>query len=64
MTALMHNNLRFYTLRITESAEMAEKMALDFEEKFDKLGKYDQMELAFKIEMDGWENAFDLIENY
>lgn len=60
----MHNNLRFYTLRVTESPEMAEKMALDFEEKFYNLDKYDQMDMAFKIEMDGWENAFELIENY
>ena len=64
MTALMHNNLRFYTLRMTETPEMAEKMALDFEEKFAKLDKYDQLELAFKIEMDGWETAFDLIDKY
>jgi len=64
MTALMHNNLRFYTLRMTESPEEAERMALDFEEKFEKLGKYDQMEMAFKIEMDGWESAFETIENY
>jgi len=64
MTAIMHNNLRFYTLRVTESPEMAEKMALDFEEKFYNLDKYDQMDMAFKIEMDGWENAFELIENY
>lgn len=62
MTALMHNNLRFYTLRITESDEMAEKMALEFEEKFNKLDKYDQMELAFKIDMDGWEEAFKQID--
>jgi hypothetical protein len=64
MTALMHNNLRFYTLRITESPEMAEKMARQFEIKFIKLNKYDQMELAFKIEMDGWETAFEVIDNY
>jgi len=64
MTALMHNNLRFYTLRMTESPEMAEKMALEFEEKFNALGKYDQLEMAFKIEMDGWETAFEVIDNY
>jgi hypothetical protein len=41
---------------------MAEKMALEFEEKFNKLDKYDQMELAFKIDMDGWEEAFKQID--
>ena len=60
----MHNNLRFYTLRMTESPEMAEKMALEFEDKFANLNKYDQMELAFKIAMDGWESAFEAIDNY
>ena len=64
MTALMHNGLRFYTLSVTESADMAEKMAQEFENKFDSLGKYDQMELAFKIEMDGWESAFEVIDSY
>ena len=58
----MHNNLRFYTLRMTESTEMAEKMAQEFEDKFDNLGKYDKMELSFKIEMDGWEEAFKKLE--
>ena len=64
MTPLMHNNLRFYTLRVTESPEMAEQMALDFEEKFAKLDKYDQLDISFKIEMDGWEEAFKLVNNY
>lgn len=58
MNALMHNNLRFFTLRMTESPEEAEKMARTFEIKFKKLGKYDQMELAQTIQMDGWEAAF------
>jgi hypothetical protein len=64
MTALMHNNLRFYTLRITESPEMAEKKALEFEEKFNALNKYDQLDLAFKIELDGWESAFESIDDF
>ena len=64
MTALMHNNLRFYTLRMTESSEMAEKMALEFEDKFNALDKYDQSDLSFKIEMDGWEKAFEMIDKY
>lgn len=62
MTPMMHNNLRFYTLRITESEEMAEKLALEFEDKFNDLDKYDQMELYFKIKMDGWEAGFEYLE--
>jgi len=59
LTPRFHNGLRFYTLRMTESPEMAEKMALEFEEKFKELDKYDQMELASIIDMDGWESAFE-----
>lgn len=61
ITPMMHNNLRFYTLRITESDTMAEKLALEFEEKFNALNKYDQMELDMKIKMDGWESAFEYL---
>ena len=61
MTPMMHNDLRFYTLRITASPEMAEKLALEFEEKFGNLDKYDQMELDMKIKMDGWKAAFQYL---
>ena len=63
MSPMMHNNLRFYTLRMNESTEMAEQMALDFEDKLDKLDKYDQMEVARVIDMDGWESAFELVDS-
>lgn len=59
----MHNNLRFYTLRMTESPEMAEKMALEFEDKFANLNKYDQVSISFIIDVDGWEEAFERIDN-
>jgi hypothetical protein len=41
---------------------MAEKLALEFEEKFNNLDKYDMMELDMKIKMDGWESAFEYLE--
>jgi len=59
MTAKFHNNLRFYTLRLNESSEQAEVMALKFEEKFNDLDKYDQLDMSFQIEMDGWDTAFE-----
>lgn len=62
MTATMRNNLRFFTLRMTESPEEAEKMELLFEEKFNQLDKYDQMELAQTIQLDGWEAAFEKVD--
>jgi hypothetical protein len=64
MTAKMHNDLRFYTLRTNESEELAEKVAQEFEDKFDSLEKYDMMEMAQIIQLDGWEVAFEKIENY
>ena len=60
----MHNDLRFFTLRVNESSEMAEQMAQDFENKFDSLDKYDKMIMAQAIDMDGWEKAFEMIESY
>ena len=62
MNALYHNNLRFYTLRINESPELAERMAQDFEDKFYSLSKWDQVNMSLIIEMDGWEKAFEEIE--
>lgn len=61
-SAKLQNSLEYYTLQVNESPEMAEKMALAFEEKFGKLGKYDQMDMAMIIERDGWETAFEKIE--
>lgn len=64
MTALFHNNLRFYTLRVTESEAEAEKMARRFEIAFNKLSKWEQVDLSFLIEMDGLEAGFEKIDNY
>jgi hypothetical protein len=64
MTALFHNNLRFYTLRVTESEDEAEKLARRFEIAFNKLSKYDQVDLSFTVEMDGFEAGFKKLENY
>ena len=64
MTALFHNNLRFYTLRMTESEDEAEKMARKFEIAFNKLSKWEQVDLSFTIEMDGWEAGFNKLFEY
>jgi superoxide dismutase len=55
MTPKLHNSLRFYTLKINESPEMAESMAQDIEDKFNSLNKYAQMVVANIIDIDGWE---------
>lgn len=59
MTAKMHNDLRFYTLKITETEQEAERVVKLFSKKFNDLGKYDQMDMSLTIELDGWEMAFD-----
>ncbi len=59
MSAKFHNDLRFYTLRVNESEQQAERHAKRFMTEFKKLDKYDQMEMAQSIEIDGWEQAFE-----
>jgi hypothetical protein len=61
---LKHNNLRFYTLRLCDTPEDAEKVARNFEIRFNKLNKYDQMEMDMVIDLDGWEAAFQKLETY
>lgn len=64
MTALFHNNLRFYTLRVTESEDEAEKMARRFEIAFNKLKKWEQVDLSFEIQINGFEAGFEKLDNY
>jgi len=64
MTAKYHNDLRFYTLRVQESPEEAEKMARQFEIKFNKMSKYNQVAFSLIVETEGFEEAFNQIDNY
>jgi len=64
MNSKFSNDLRFFTLANNESPTMAEEMAVKFEEKFSLLDKYDQMEMSWKIQQDGWEKAFEELEIY
>jgi hypothetical protein len=57
MTPKLHNSLRFHTLKVNESPEMAEVMAQEVEDKFNSLNKYAQMVVANIIEIDGWESG-------
>lgn len=58
MSAKFSTELRYYCLRVNESPEASEEMAVRFETEFSKLGKYDQLELSQKIQVDGWEEGF------
>lgn len=58
----LHGSLSYYTLSVNESVEMAETMTQRFIEDFNKLDKWDQMELDQVINLDGWEKAFEKIE--
>lgn len=62
MSPKFKNELNFYTLEVNESAEAAEAMAEAFLEKFNSLGKYDQMDLSLVIQTDGFEQAFEIID--
>lgn len=59
MRSQFHNDLRFYTLSINESADLAESTAQEFEDKFNSLGKYEQMDISLVVQLDGWEAAFE-----
>lgn len=50
-----------YVLDVNESPELAEEKAAEFEQKFDTLGKYDQMEVSLMIESDDWAKAFQTV---
>lgn len=62
MTPQFKNDLNFYTLEVNESEETAQAMAEAFLEKFNALGKYDQMDLSLVIQTDGFEQAFEIID--
>ena len=62
MTPQFKNDLNFYTLETNESVEMAEAMAEAFLEKFNALGKYDQLQLSLLIQVDGFEAGFKELE--
>lgn len=62
LTTKYYNQLFAYTLGVNESPEMAEKQAGDFEQKFNALGKYDQLTLSITMESGNWEEAFNIIE--
>lgn len=64
LTTKYYNQLFAYTLGVNESPEMAEKQAGDFEQKFNALGKYDQLDISMIIESLGWEEAFNKIDTY
>lgn len=62
MSASFWNDLKYYCLSVNESPDLAEQKATNFKDKFDKLGKYDQMDIAQLIQTDGWEKAFTSLD--
>lgn len=64
MTPKLFNSLLFYMRSIHESAELAESESINYKNKFEKLGKYDQMEIDMSIGLDGWERGITLIDKY
>jgi hypothetical protein len=62
MTPKYINDLRYYTMELNESPEMAESMAQSFIDKFNSLNKYEQLSMSLIIENDGFDEAFDMID--
>lgn len=62
MTPKYLNDLHYYTMELNESPEAAEAMAKIFEDKFNALGKYEQLSLSLIIEHDGFDEAFHMID--
>ncbi len=62
MTPKYRNALNAYTMEVNESPEAAEAMAQAFEDKFNSLGKYEQLSMSLIIENDGFDEAFDMID--
>ena len=58
MSQKYKNKLMVYVLDVNESPELAEAKAQEFEQKFEALGKYDQLSISALVEVDDWEKAF------
>lgn len=63
MTPKFYNNLLYYCLSIRDSSESAETLAKEFFTKFNNLSKWNQVNLSLIIDSDGFEKAFEEIEN-
>lgn len=61
MSPKYRNKLMVYVLDVNLSPELAEEKAQEFEQKFESLGKYDQLDISALIEAGDWEKAFTTI---
>jgi hypothetical protein len=62
LTPKLSNALRYYTLSINESEQLAETEALKFEEKFLNLNKWMQVQVSMLMETGEFEEAFLVID--
>lgn len=58
MTPKFYNNLLYYCLSMRDTTESAESLAEEFLLKFNKLSKWEQVNLSAIIDIDGFEEAF------
>jgi hypothetical protein len=63
MTPKFYNNLLYYCLSIRDTAESAETLAQEFLIKFNNLSNWDQVYMSLVIDTEGFEKAFEEIEN-
>ena len=63
MTPKFYNNLFYYCLQLRDTSEGAETLAQEFLKKFSNLDKWSQVNLSLIIDTEGFEKAFEEIEN-
>jgi hypothetical protein len=64
MTPKLRNSLLFHMTNIHESSELADDRTQEYEEKFNALDKWDQMEVDRTIQLDGWEYGISRIDRF
>lgn len=63
MSPKFYNNLLFYCSSVRDTLESAESLAKQFFNKFNNLSKWNQVNISLIIDTDGFEKAFEEIEN-
>jgi len=63
MSPKFYNNLLYYCSTIRDTSESAETLAQEFLIKFSNLSKWNQVNISLIIDNEGFEKAFEEIEN-
>jgi hypothetical protein len=64
MTPQYLNELKIHMLYVNESPELADLKTQEYIDKFNKLDKYDIMEVYHNWGIDGFEKSLELVDKY